>query len=156
MISDIYVSFIAKMIISYYKLVHSAGWGTLMRCRCGKWIDVLLCFLGYQWVYCTIDEFIKGAASLRRYGITFDDNIDIECTCWCSFSSVKRTYLEKIKININLARSFKFLDKIVRPSWYFYFIYVKAILPRFYMMEYLTLEFFNQSYEKIGAYSFRK
>jgi hypothetical protein len=28
-------------------------------------------------VYCTIDEFIKGAASLRRYGITFDDNIDV-------------------------------------------------------------------------------
>ena len=26
---------------------------------------------------CTIDEFIKGAASLRRYGITFDDNIDV-------------------------------------------------------------------------------
>ena len=25
---------------------------------------------------CTIDESIKGAASLRRYGITFDGNID--------------------------------------------------------------------------------
>ena len=28
-------------------------------------------------VQCTIDESIKGAASLRRYGITFDDNIDV-------------------------------------------------------------------------------
>ena len=27
-------------------------------------------------VLCTIDESIKGAASLRRYGITFDGNID--------------------------------------------------------------------------------
>ena len=27
----------------------------------------------------TIDEFIKGDASLRRYGITFDDNINITC-----------------------------------------------------------------------------
>ena len=26
---------------------------------------------------CTIDESIKGAASLRRYGITFDGNIDV-------------------------------------------------------------------------------
>ena len=27
---------------------------------------------------CTIDDSIKGAASLRRYGITFDGNIDIK------------------------------------------------------------------------------
>ena len=27
----------------------------------------------------TIDEFVKGDASLRRYGITFDDNIDVMC-----------------------------------------------------------------------------
>ena len=27
---------------------------------------------------CTIDESIKGAASLRRYGITFDGNIDVQ------------------------------------------------------------------------------
>ena len=27
----------------------------------------------------TIDEFVKGDASLRRYGITFDDNIDVTC-----------------------------------------------------------------------------
>ena len=27
---------------------------------------------------CTIDESIKGAASLRRYGITFDGNINIK------------------------------------------------------------------------------
>ena len=29
-------------------------------------------------VLCTIDESIKGVASLRRYDITFDDNIDIK------------------------------------------------------------------------------
>ena len=29
---------------------------------------------------CTINESIKGAASLRRYGITFDGNIDIKYT----------------------------------------------------------------------------
>jgi hypothetical protein len=27
----------------------------------------------------TIDEFVKGDTSLRRYGITFDDNIDVMC-----------------------------------------------------------------------------
>ena len=27
---------------------------------------------------CTIDESIKGAASLRRYGITFDGNINVK------------------------------------------------------------------------------
>ena len=30
----------------------------------------------WQRFTCTIDESIKGAASLRRYGITFDDNIN--------------------------------------------------------------------------------
>ena len=35
--------------------------------------------LSLPWIVevCTIDESIKGAASLRRYGITFDGNIDI-------------------------------------------------------------------------------
>ena len=32
----------------------------------------------FQKFECTIDESIKGAASLRRYGITFDDNINIK------------------------------------------------------------------------------
>jgi hypothetical protein len=49
-------------------------------------------------VYCTIDEFIKGAASLRRYGITFDDNINIMYMLMFIFS-VKRTYLENIRKN---------------------------------------------------------
>ena len=34
---------------------------------------------------CTIDESIKGAASLRRYGITFDGNIDIIVQNYTSF-----------------------------------------------------------------------
>ena len=32
-------------------------------------------------VYCTIDECIKGAASLRIYDITFDANIDVMYIC---------------------------------------------------------------------------
>ena len=32
-------------------------------------------------VFCTIDEFSEGAASLRRYGITFADNIDVLYNC---------------------------------------------------------------------------
>ena len=32
----------------------------------------------FQNFECTIDESIKGAASLRRYGITFDGNINIK------------------------------------------------------------------------------
>ena len=36
--------------------------------------------------HCTIDESIKGATSLRRYGITFDGNIDIKYKIPCFFT----------------------------------------------------------------------
>jgi hypothetical protein len=42
-------------------------------------LNLIDCKAGYfQNFECTIDEFIKGAARLRRYGITFDANINIK------------------------------------------------------------------------------
>ena len=39
--------------------------------------NMLIKSLPFDVVICTIDEAIKGAASLGRYGITFDGNIDV-------------------------------------------------------------------------------
>ena len=39
--------------------------------------NMLIKSLPFDVVICTIDESIKGAASLGRYGITFDGNIDV-------------------------------------------------------------------------------
>ena len=43
-----------------------------------KTLSVLNAEEYFQKIECTIDESIKGAASLSRYGITFDDNINIK------------------------------------------------------------------------------
>ena len=42
---------------------------------------------------CTIDESVKGAANLRRYGITFDGNIDMIYIYECSLTN---DYLTKL------------------------------------------------------------
>ena len=40
-------------------------------------MKILIKSLPFDVVICTINESIKGAASLGRYGITFDGNIDV-------------------------------------------------------------------------------
>ena len=51
----------------------------------------------------TIDEFIEGDASLRRYGITFDDNIDVECA----------NFIVEIVVQLNMLHDYNFFKQMV-------------------------------------------
>ena len=78
--------------------------------------------VGLPWVIevCTIDESIKGAASLRRYGITFDGNIDV-------------MYIFSKLVEKRLPKHCPMLcEKMVQLLWYSH-AYLKRIRNYFYV-----------------------
>ena len=64
--------------MDFYRFGHETEWGPQLDWEVVGWKIKLT--LKYSKV-CTIDEFSEGAASLRRYGITFADNIDVLYDC---------------------------------------------------------------------------
>ena len=64
--------------MDFFRFVHETEWGAELDWEAVGW-KIKLAFKDSN--VCTIDEFSEGAASLRRYGITFADNIDVLYNC---------------------------------------------------------------------------
>ena len=90
--------------------------GTSLRLDVWLRISGLSIPMRFPYVQCPIDEIIKGAASLRRYGITFDDKIDVKYKTPQVVWTIRKYFncQDAPSVNLNWSEKLKLKDSYLK------------------------------------------